>query len=773
MRPSSALLLVLLPLPALASVPVLRDVTAQSGVVHSYSDSVMPWGGGGLAVGDFDGDGVQDLIVAGGEGAPLRAWRGGGDLTFTEVDLGLPDYGAEKAIAAADFDNDGDLDLFVSVVEGTSRLLRADGPFQFVNVTKGAGIQQAAGSWDMDVQWGDVNGDGWLDLFVGRYDSWNNSGSLLYLSDGDGTFTLAPQAGGASGADFVNTKNAEKVVSGANLGTRLFDMDMDGDLDLFVANDRGYGGNEWFCAFLNDGGGHFSDVTLDVMDPVQANGMGIAIADLDRDGTFDLYVTNTLSGHFLFSNHCSHLTDVAASKKAALNQSGWGVVAADLDQDGWEDLYVTHDVNAPPGWNALLHNQQDGTFVDVAWQSDASLGSTDSATVAAGDLDGDGDPDLVVLNQDSPVRVLRNDTDGGHWLRVRLVGTTSNRDGLGALVELFVGSQRQLRQPASTAGYLATSQLGAHFGLGGAALVDRVVVRWPTGTTQVIEGVAADQVLTIIEQQTGGAAALGAELCGNGADDDCDGVTDEGYEALGEPCIAASTDDGCVVPGAIACTASADGLQCLPAGAPVSAPAAVELCGDGQDNDCDGQVDEGFEAVGEGCEVAVAGACPTPGVIACTANALAVECVAGPPPPAPLELCGNALDDDCDGAVDEGFEAVGAWCALRFGGLGTRIDGVLECTEDRLGVACRPAADAPVGAPPETGTPADAGATRADTAGAPSIDASTDHDSETAPDVAPGQVTPARSSPSGGCAAAGGGASWLAGLLLLAWRRRR
>ncbi|GMV39582.1 MAG: hypothetical protein AMXMBFR64_12980 [Myxococcales bacterium] len=756
-------LLVLSTTPALA-IPVLKDVTPQSGVAHSYGDAKIPWGGGGLAIGDFDADGVPDLIVAGGESQPLRAWRGAGDLTFTEVGLGLPNFGAEKALAAADYDNDGDLDLFVAVPSGGRRLLRADGPFQFTDVTTAAGLSPVGASWDMDAQWGDLDGDGWLDLFIGRYDGWNDPGSLLFLSLGDGTFALVPDAAGASGKGFVNTKDPTKIVSGANLGMRLLDLDLDGDLDLFVANDRGTGGNPWFTVYRNVDGS-FVDVTLDVMTPVQANGMGVAVADLDRNGAFDVYVTNTTEGHFLFSNHCGAFSDVAKETQSVMNRSGWGVVAEDLDQDGWEDLYVTHDVTLPPGWNALLHNQQDGTFVDVAGESDAALGSADSVVVASGDLDGDGDQDLVVLNQDSPLRILRNDTAGGHWLRVRLAGVESNRDGLGALVEVAAGGARQRRQLGSTSGYLATSQLEAHFGLGDVAVVDQVVVRWPQGTVQVVEAVAADQVLVIVEQQTGGAAPLGAELCDNGLDDDCDGAVDEGFEDLGAPCVAQITPDGCVVPGLVACSAAGDAAQCLPAGAPVTDPVAVELCGDAQDNDCDGLVDEGFDEVGAPCTVQVRGACPLTGTLGCTADGVGTSCLAEPQP-APPELCGNGLDDDCDGAVDEDFEGVGAPCPLRFGGLGTHIPGIAVCTADRTALVCRPATGGPVATGAEDTTaaalaPADAGYTEGDAALSGDLE----------PVASPGDVRAASQDGRGGCAAAGDPAAWL--LLLVGRRRRR
>ena len=520
---------------AAVQLPVLTDVTAEAGIafVHSIGDdelsNIVESTGAGCALFDADGDGDLDIYLVNGRylkeishvrgrhlAGTLRnaLYRNNGDGTFTEVGeaAGVADDGYGMGCTAADFDNDGDPDLYVTNY-GPNVLYRNNGDGTFTDVTAAAGVGCdlfSAGSAFLD-----YDRDGDLDLYVGNYLlfdpgyryyyaaeafpgplSYRGVPDVLYRNDGDGTFTGVGRSAGIAEPD------------GRAMGVAVGDLDDDGWIDVFVAND----GMENY-AWRNRGDGTFENVALQTGTAFGQNGeatsaMGPELGDLDRDGLVDLVVPDMGYGCLYVNTGKGFFEDRSA--RAGLARScgqytSWSANLLDVDNDGLLDLFLTNGDahHLEPEEDLLLRNLDGAHFEDVSRQcGEAMAAKTVSRGSAAGDYDDDGDVDLLVVSLNGPARLLRN--DGGNrssWLMIQTRGTRSNRDGIGARVEVHAGGVVQMRLVGATSGYLAQSDLRQHFGLGDAERADRVVVRWPSGTVQTLGPVAANQVLVVVEPE--------------------------------------------------------------------------------------------------------------------------------------------------------------------------------------------------------------------------------------------------------------------------------
>jgi len=497
---------------------------------------------GGVALFDFDNDGRLDVFFTNGARIPglrkddprfwNRLYRNQGDGTFRDVteSAGVRGEGYSMGAAAADFDNDGWTDLYVTGVD-RNILYRNQGDGTFADVTERAGVAgtDATGKklWSVGAAWLDYDNDGDLDLFVANYLDWSPENNkvcgaegkrlscsptdyaglpnLLYRNDGGGRFTDVSAAAGIA------------AHVGRGMSVAVADADGDGFVDVFVANDqlRNF-------LFHNAGGRAFMETGVEsgvayTEDGVPVSGMGADFRDVDQDGRPDVFLTalsgepfplyrNTAEGFFVPATHPSGLGF------ATLMMSGWGTGAYDLDNDGHKELFsanshVSENIDAYGHHryrqaNAIFRGLGGGRFRDVTAQAGAAMQRARAHRGCAfGDLDGDGRMDVVVSVIGEPAEVLYNTTAGaGHWLGLRLEGTKSNRDAIGATVKLTGESGRiQYNHVTTAVGYASASDKQVHFGLGPDRSATEIEIRWPSGARQVLRNVPADQVLKVRE----------------------------------------------------------------------------------------------------------------------------------------------------------------------------------------------------------------------------------------------------------------------------------
>ncbi len=525
------------------------DVTKAAGINFSSFSSpekkyIVESMNGGVALFDFDGDGRLDIYLVNSytvEAAlanrprpPAALYRNRGDGTFEEVaaKAGVADPGWAMGVAVGDYDNDGFDDLYVTCF-GPNRLYhnRRNGTFE--DVTSKAGVGDPR--FSTGAAWGDYNRDGYLDLFVSNYVDFKledlpqfgkgqlcqyrgipvqcgprglpGSGDVLYRNNGDGTFT-----------DVSKAAKVEDPSGYYGLGVMWTDFDDDGWLDILVANDATPN-----YVYRNNHDGTFTEIGLMLGLAVDENGveqgsMGISIGDYDRDCRLDVVITNFADQYntIYHKNADGTFTDVSRATKTAdvsMPYVGWGTKFFDYDNDGWLDLMVVNGHVYPqiegayPGGmyrqrKLLYRNLRDGTFAEVSSSLGAALMEPRASRGAAfGDYDEDGDEDVIVNDLDGPPMLLRNDggSKAGHWVSLKLVGTKSNRNAVGAKVWLKAGGMTQVDEVHSGDSYLSHSDWRLHFGLGAATKVDEVTIRWPGGASEKLTNLSVDRAWTVTE----------------------------------------------------------------------------------------------------------------------------------------------------------------------------------------------------------------------------------------------------------------------------------
>jgi len=490
----------------------------------------------GLALFDYDNDGDIDVYFV--NGAPLPGaeaktppkdalYRNDGEWKFTDVtdEAGVAETGYGLGVAIGDCDNDGDQDIFVNNY-GPDVLYRNNGDGTFTDITQKAGLSGdnrfAAGTSFLDA---DKDGD--LDLYVANYlqFSYDLYGprymrgvpvyrdprqyaacpDVLYRNNGDGTFTDISKESGIGDH------------AGWGMGMVCADYDNDGDTDIFIANDESPN-----FLFRNDGTGKFEEMGLLAgiaydMHGDEHGSMGVDCGDFDNDGWLDFFVTSYQSQLATLYKNMGDGTfqDVTLSTgagAASFSKVTWGTTIADFDNDGDRDLFIAcghlqdniekySDSSTYHQQNIFLLNTGDGKFVDVSDKSgDGLLVKLSSRGAAFDDLDNDGDIDVVILNSREKPTVLRNDTSNqNHWIQIVLRGVKTNRDGVGARVKVVSGDLTQIDEVHSGRGYQSHYGTRLHFGLGKRDKVDRIEVQWIGGGSDVLRDVPADQLVTIRE----------------------------------------------------------------------------------------------------------------------------------------------------------------------------------------------------------------------------------------------------------------------------------
>jgi hypothetical protein len=519
------------------------DATSPSGAtfVHENGAAGAYWYpelfGGGVAVLDADGDRWPDLLFINGKhwkpGSPRTSsalYRNNRNGTFTNITArsgfdALDVYGLGATVG--DYDNDGHDDVFVTTVDG-GRLMRNSGSGTFVDVTARAGIRND--TFAVSAAWLDYDRDGLLDLFVGNYVQWSSAietqvrctqGGARGYCGPDAYRPVAPKlyrnAGGGRFED-VGARAGLGDPSDKAMGVAVLDYNGDGWPDLFVGSDRVPA-----RLYRNDGAGHFVDEAVRAGVALSENGvaranMGVDAADYDRSGRPHLVVGNFVNEMLgLYHNENGTLfRDVAPRSevgRASLLAVTWATFFFDLDLDGFLDIFAANGgTDESQGRDArarvsqaplLLRNRANGTFENVT----GSLGPAFNRPVmgrgaAYLDFDGDGDLDVVMTTLGGPAVLLRNDGgNANHWLRVRTAGTMSNRSGIGAMVRVTSASGTQSQVVHSGSSYGSQSELTLTFGLGADPRVTRVDVTWPSGKTQSLADVAANQVLVVTERR--------------------------------------------------------------------------------------------------------------------------------------------------------------------------------------------------------------------------------------------------------------------------------
>jgi hypothetical protein len=495
---------------------------------------------GGVALFDYNNDGLLDIFLTNGAEIPSleksdpsywnRLYRNNGDGTFTDVTVqaGLQGVGYSMGVAAGDYDNDGFVDLYVAGVN-RNQLLHNNGDGTFTDVTDKANVAGKVPGygkpWAVAAGWFDYNNDGRLDLLVIDYLDYNlataklcsigdvrtycapgnfkGTPNILYRNNGDGTFTD------------VSKESHIVQYLGKGMGLAFADYDNDGFTDVFVSNDT-------FPNFLlhNNGDGSFKDVALEAGVAYTANGslvagMGADFRDLNNDGMPDIFHTAMYGNTFpLYRNgggQFNEVTDTSGVTAFSRRMTGWSTGAFDFDNDGWKDLFVAggaildneqevlHRPTLQP--NGLLRNNGNFTFSDVsAMAGVAFLEPRSHRGAAFGDLNNDGEIDIVVSAiQDHPQILMNRTANGNHWILLKLVGTKDNRDGLGTKVKITTSDGVQYNEATAAVGYNSSSDKRVHFGLAKATVIERIELSWPTGMKQVLTNVKADQVLTVVE----------------------------------------------------------------------------------------------------------------------------------------------------------------------------------------------------------------------------------------------------------------------------------
>ena len=517
-----------------------------AGTHATYLTEIM---GGGCAFFDYDNDGWMDVFVLGGRllesippGASNRLYRNNRDGTFSDVTerAGLLDAGWAVGVCVGDYNNDGYEDLFVTYF-GQNRLYRNNGDGTFTDVAEHAGLSSPLTRFGSGCAFVDYNQDGLLDLFVSNYADVDlakmptpslerpncnfegvpvNCGPrglpfpthLLYRNNGDGTFTDVSKQSGVS-----------VLHECYGLTAAVFDIDEDGWPDILVACD-----STPSLALMNNHDGTFREEALMrglalSGDGEEMAGMGVGVADYDCDGHLDVVRTHYMNqATGLYHNlGKGEFEDVTAQAGLIRERRFvcWGAGLFDFDNDGNPDIFVVTGQVYPEletvlpkyprkGPRIVFRNRGNGTFEEIPDGSQPALDQRHvSRGCAFGDFDNDGDLDVLIMNQNEPPTLLRNDAPAdNHWIKIRLRGTKSNRSAIGTRVVVRCGSRVQVQEAMSQSSYVSANDPRLHFGLGSFETVE-IEVRWPLGTTQAFNGVATNQLITLTE----GSAEIKAE----------------------------------------------------------------------------------------------------------------------------------------------------------------------------------------------------------------------------------------------------------------------
>ena len=525
-----------------AELPTFTDVTEAAGIQFRHNNGktehkhIIETMGSGVVFFDYDTDGDADLYFVNGGPIPEETqnsaqaklgnvlYRNEGDGNFIDVTetAGVGDTGYGMAASAGDIDNDGDADLYVANF-GSDRLYRNNGDGTFTDITEAAGIDNDL--WGIAAVYLDFDADGDLDIFIVNYlvyevsmpvttykgivgyghpRSYQGTPDVLYRNNGDGTFT-----------NIAETAGLTNPSEGRGMAAIACDYDNDGFPDIYVANDT----NRNFM-YHNNGDGTFTDESLFIgvgydEKGVAEGSMGVDAGDYNGDGWFDLIVANSEKATLYKNEEGLFFVDATADsglEQPTLPFVGFSPLFLDYDNDGYLDMFCANghpqdvigiltDHETYAQRDQLFRHNGDSSYMDVSETAGSYFTEPLVGRAAAmADYDNDGDTDIVIMNSNQRAVLLRN--DGGNlknWIGLKLVGTRSNRDGIGAKVRLVAGGVTQIREVRSGSSYASGSDMRLLFGLGENQHVEKITIVWQSGVTQELEAVSINQYLTIVE----------------------------------------------------------------------------------------------------------------------------------------------------------------------------------------------------------------------------------------------------------------------------------
>lgn len=511
-----------------------------------HKEYILETTGTGAAIFDYDGDGFNDIFIANGTtldktsgSTHSQLYRNDGAGHFTEVSAkaGLTRGGWAQGVCVGDYDSDGHPDLFVTYY-GHNVLYRNLGTGKFTDVTRASGLPVDGTRWGSGCTFVDYDRDGRLDIFVANYVDLDLSNTpkpgqtpncfwkgvpvmcgpqglptahnALYHNNGDGTFTDVSEKAGIL-----------KPGGRYGLAAVAADFDNDGWPDLYVACDMTPS-----LLYHNRGDGTFAERGVEAgvaynFDGMLQAGMGVAVADFDGDGLLDMVKTN-FSGDLpsLYKNEDGKFfTDVARQAGLGAHQLlGWGIAFVDVDEDGWKDIIIANGHVFPEvervetgekylQQTLIYRNLGNGRFTDIATEAGPAFAQPRAGRgLAVGDLDGDGRPEIIIVNMNETPSLLKNTGTHQNFISIRLVGTKSNRSAIGARVAVEAGGRRQVDEVMGGSSFYSQNDLALFFGLGKRDVVNRIEVRWPSGTVQEWKSVSANRKVVLTE----GKASVGS-----------------------------------------------------------------------------------------------------------------------------------------------------------------------------------------------------------------------------------------------------------------------
>jgi hypothetical protein len=474
------------------------NVAQQIGINVNYFDEYyVPGGGAGFA--DYDNDGDPDLIIAGKTG--FKVFRNdNGYFTDVTAQSGIDFTGdGMKSVVWGDFDNDGNRDVFLTSWQQGNRLYRNNGNGTFTNITPSSGIVIPGHFQTVTAAWGDINKDGFIDLYIGNYGNIEGAGeqpNYLYKNNGNSTFT-----------DITISSGTKDSLYKKPLAIVMFDYDMDGWQDIYIAMDK----HQRSTLYRNLGNETFEDVTFFSGTMCYFDAMGIAVGDYNHDGWLDMHVSNGPPGNATFRNNGNGtFTNVAVPTNTTVNKECWGVSFIDYDNDGWCDLYATASAGIDM-CDVLFRNNHNSTFSNIGYGIGVS-DSTYTYGTAKADFNNDGYMDIcATMSRDSSAYVYMSSGGSNNWIKLKCTGTQSNRDAFGTVVTAYAGGEMNRQVILGGSSYLSSDDTELIFGIGSSDKADSIVIHWTNGQVDRSFNILKNGRYTAIE----GSGVIGVQPISN------------------------------------------------------------------------------------------------------------------------------------------------------------------------------------------------------------------------------------------------------------------